>query len=420
MNPWEENLTVVESPDVMPWEEKLTVQTPRGANFGGAVRNVLSATPIFGSYEDETEATLRDPNKLTSTLMSNITGIPESLVYNLITPEDRKQNYEILRKNAEESARGNIENTSYGRGLNIGTSMAENAVLGGLTGGLTLLPAVSGAQGAIEGFGEGDNLNQRLANAAIQGTFSTFVPRMFNKILPTKDVNKQIVKSYAKRSLETAKPDKKAALTILAKSIEQDKPIEDVIANEVSKGYRSNLWNNLKAAFKNEDVIRSRFYKSSAEYLRKPYEETIEQEVRVVSPKYASKIGNEIKRIKKGIKGSDIISDADPRDVVTEATNNVMRNASSADKKLVASTIENAKAKIGVAKEMKDVAKANQAEFEGTGASLFRMVRGIPKDISNYGKIRSMTEGIGNWGNLLRGASDDFLEDSASELFKLK
>lgn len=418
MNPWEEDLTVVEAPSIAPWEENLEIRVPRGVNLGGYVRNVLTATPLVGNYEDEVEATLRSPYKLASVLASSITGTPESVISNLITPEDHKQDYEMWRRNAEESARENIKNAPYGRGLNVGASMAENAILAGLTGGLTLMPGVSGAQGAIEGFGEGEDLKQRITNAAIQGTASNFIPRMFNKIAPTKDISKQIIKSYAKRPLETAKADKKAAFTIIAKALEQDKPIEDVIANEVSKGYRTNLWNNLKAAFRNEDVIRSKFYKSAAEILRNPYEKTIEQEVRAVSPKYASKIGNEIKKIKKGIKGSDILSDADPREVVTEAANNVMRKASSTDKKLVANTIENAQAKIGVAKEVQDVAKANPAEFEGTWASLFRMLRGTPKNISNYGTLRSMTQGVGSWGNWLRGATDDFLEDAASSIFK--
>lgn len=394
-------------------------ETPRGANLAGALRNIAQATPIIGTRADELEAELRAPYGVVSNLLAGTTGMPKSIISSLM-PEDSKEEYEKWRRNAEESAIGNIENTPYGRALHIGTSMAENAVLAGLTGGLTLTSPVSALQGVIEGSGEGSTPEERAWNAAIQGTISTVIPRIANKLAPTKETSKQIIKEYAKRPLETAKLDKKAGLTILARSLQSGRPVEQVVAEDVSKGYRPNLWNNLRRAFKNEDVLRGKFYKSAAELDRPLYGEYVEQEVRSVAPKYANKIGQNIKKAKLEKEGSDILSNIDIREVAQNAVNDAMRKAPAADKKIVRDTIETAIAKKGVAKNIQKAAIASPADFEGTWSSLFRTLRGIPSNISNYGTIRSMTGDIGKGGNWIRGALDDYLEDWGAEPFKLK
>lgn len=410
------------------------IRVPRGANLAGAIRNIEQATPFIGTLSDEREA-------LGRTLLNMPNIIKNYKDKNII--DATIDEFNKFQKNAEESAKGNIKNTSYGRPLHTAALIGGNTLAAILSRGLTLMPPVSSAQGAIEGFGEGDDLLSRSLNATTGGITGYYFPRWLNKVFPTKDVQRLTVDALAKRPLETAARDPKTALTILAKAFKLDKPVEEVIASEVSKGYRPNLWNNLRNAFKNEDVLRSTFYKSAAELDRPLYDQYVEQEVRSVAPKYANKIGENIKKLKLEQKGSDVLTNLDPREIAKDAVNDAMRKAPTADKKLVQDTIENAIAKKGVAREVQKVSVASPAEFEGTWASLFRNLKGIPKDISNAGSLRTMTVGTPNWlprspiekgfekiglenilnfytPNAVRGVVDAGAENYINDLFKLE
>lgn len=400
MNPWEEDLIVSESqPQVMPWEEDLTVRTPRGANLAGALRNIAQATPFLGTYADEAE------------------GLVRSL--------KRGEDFEKWRRNAEESALGNIENTSYGRGLNIGTNLAENALVTYLTGGATLLPNVSALQGAIEGFGRGSDLGERTAQSTVGAGIGFVVPQALNRLLPTKTTQTALMNELAK--------GKDATKSIFAKALQQGITPEEVIAREVPKGMRPDLWANMRRNFTGRNTFRKPILEEASSVVSTPYSEYIEKEIANVAPKYASKIGNEMEKLKLDELGEDIVGEIDPRQYAISAVNKVMKSAPAKEQDLVAQTMEDAIAKRGVAKKLTNVA-IERPISSGSG-SIWNILRRVNSPIQNLWDsftLRGLTAGTVNaepknalerilnfyTPNAARGAIDTLIEEHERETLK--
>lgn len=372
-----------------------TETNKRGANLAGAIRNIAQATPFIGTYADEAEALAR------------------MLAYN-----PRNYSYEQLRKNAEESALGNIENTGYGKALNIGANLAENAVVAGLTGGATLLPPVSAAQGAIEGFGKGDDLGSRLAWAGAGGSLGYIVPTALNRVLPTATVQKSII--------ENATKSKNTARQIIAKALQQGATPEEIIAKEVPKGMRPNLWANLRRNFTGKNALREPILEQASETVSKPYTEYIKEEVEAVAPKYAFKLGKEIEKMKLDQLGEDIVGEFDPRQYVMDAVNKVMRSASEEEKVLVAGAVEDAIAKRGVAKKLTTVAIERPiSSSSGSFWNIGRRAIAPLQNIADLGLLRAMRVKTPNYvpetlagrlfnrytPNIVRGATDAAIEN---------
>lgn len=363
--PWEEELAVEEiMPETLPWEENLEVRVPRGSNVGGAVRNVLQSTPFAGTWADEIEAGLRAPFS--------------------------EYDYETLRKNAEESALGNIENTGYGKALSLGTNLAENLILTGLMKGKNLTPNVSAIQGAIEGLGRGSDIGERVPNALAGAALGYIVPSAFNRILPTKTIQKYAVDKMAKSS--------NMAKQIIGKAIQQGTTPEDIIAKEVPRGMRSDLWARLRHAYVGKSGLREPVLKQASETLSKPYSQYIKEEIERVSPKFADRISKAIEKIKLDELGDDIVGEFDPRQYVMDAVNKVMRSATEKEKTTVASTVADAIAKRGVAKKLTTVAV--ERPIGSVSGSIFSILRrmGAPlKDIADKGLLREVSVGTPNY-----------------------
>lgn len=389
----------------------------RGANLGGALRNVAQATPFVGTYADEAEALLRSTNLLPD-FLSMATGVPSSIVSSLLPEPKAKLDYETLRKNAEESALGNIENTSYGRALNIGTNMAENALAAYLTGGATLLPGVSAAQGGIEGLGRGNDLGERFTQAGVGAGFGFVVPQIFNRLFPTKTTQTALLNDLAK--------SKDATKSVFAKALQQGTTPEEVIAQEVPKGMRPDLWANMRRGFTGRNTFRKPILEEASSVVSTPYSEYIEKEIANVSPKYASKIGQEIEKLKLDDLGEDIVGEFDPRQYVMSAVNKVMKSAPEAEQNLVAQTMENAIAKRGVAKKLTSVA-IERPISSGSG-SIWNILRRANAPIQNLYDaltLRGITAGNASaepknllqrvlnvyTPNTVRGATDALIED---------
>lgn len=373
--------------------------TKRGANLAGAIRNVAQATPFIGTYADELEAAVRAGEK----------GL----------------DYETWRRNAEESALGNIANTGYGRGLEIGTSLAENALLAGLTGGATLMPTISAIQGAVEGFGRGSDVGERTAQAIVGGGLGFAIPTALNRVLPTKTVQNQIIKEATK--------SKDAIKSIIAKALQKETTPEDVIAREVPRGMRPDLWAGIRRAATAENAFRKNVLKQASETYSKPYEEYIVEEIGNVVPKYAQKLGAEIENMKLDQLGEDIVGEIDPRKYVMDAVNKVMKSASQEEKDLAVDAMEQAIAKRGVAKKL--TSAAMERPINPSSGSVWNWLRRINapiKNLSNEGLIRAMTVGTPNYEarnalermlnfytpNWLRGGLDTFLENYERETIK--
>lgn len=363
--------------------EPETQKSQRGVNIGGAVRNVARATPFFGDWMDEIEAGIRYPFS--------------------------SYDYETLRKNAEESGLGNIENTSYGQPLHIGTNIAENALAAYLTGGLTLLPPVSAAQGAIEGFGRGSDLGERTSNALTDAAISYVVPKILNKALPTKEIQKIALNRMPKISdgmigkaidkvAKWASSKKSPAEEIISKALQQGITPEDVIAREVPRGMRPDLWSKLRRDFTGENVYRKTMLNQASKTVSSPYDEYITKEVEKVAPQYAKKLGDEIEKLKLDELGEDIVGEIDPRKLVNNAVNKVMKGAKQEERELVASTMSEAIAKRGVAKKITTNAVERPiAPSSGSFWNILRRLSSPVRNVSNYGTMRTMTVGTPNY-----------------------
>ena len=373
-------------------------ETKRGANLAGAIRNVAQATPLLGTWADEAEA-----------------------IRSLWKPGD----YETWRRNAEESAQGNIENTSYGRALNVGANLAENAVLAGMFGGATLTPPISALQGLIEGAGRGSDVGTRTANALVGGGLGWFVPTAFNRILPTQTVQKAMI--------EGATKSKNALTRLVGKALQQGTSPEDVIAREVPKGMRPDLWANIRRNSVGENVMRKVVQEQASDVVSMPYEEYIEKEIRDVAPKYASKLGQAIKKTKLDELGENVIGEFDPRDYVMNAVNSVMKNAPQADKELVGQAMADAVAKRGVAKKL--TTTTIEKPIPSGSGSIWTMLRRLASPVRNaynYGTLRALTVGTPNYvpsnlpqrlinfytPNPVRGALDALVEGYERETLK--
>lgn len=339
-------------------------KTPRGTNLAGAVRNVAQNIPIVGPYADEAE------------------GLARSLI--------EGGDYEMWRRNAEQSALGNEQNTGYGRALGLGTNLAGNIGLAALTGGATLLPPVSAAQGGIEGFGRGDDLGSRTSQAAVSAALGAAVPVAFNRIFPTKSVQTALTKKLAGGAELT--PQK-----IIARAIEQGTTPEDIIAREVPRSMRPELWSSIRRESVGENVYRKALQEQAGKVYDKPYAEFIAEEVGSVSPKYASQLSKEMEKLKLDQLGEDIVGEIDARSVVMDAVNKVMRNAPSAEKEAVAGAMDSAIARWGIAKQMsRATMKKPLPAGNWSFGQLARKVSAPARNLWNAGTLRAMTAGTPN------------------------
>lgn len=126
------------------------INPERGANWGGVARAAAQGIPVIGSYADEAEAYVR------------------SLIGD--------KSYEEYLKNARDSFEGALKNSSWGYPAYIGTGLLGEGALAYFTGGASLHPTVQGLMGAAYGYGMGENVPSRLADAALVGGASYALP----------------------------------------------------------------------------------------------------------------------------------------------------------------------------------------------------------------------------------------------------
>lgn len=349
----------------------------RGANVVGALRYVASMTPFVGGAVDEVEAALR---------AGSTSG----------------EEYDRWLKNARESRAGakasferNAKNGNW-FDRNIGLyapealNLTENAVLATLTGGRTLMPSMSAAQGAMEGFLSGEGGENRTSRAIAGGTIGYVVPYVLNRLFPTKGVQTRTVDALTK--------SKDAPEQIIAKALKDGTTPEDIIAREVPKGMRPDLWSNIRRNSVGENVYRKTLQRQASDTYSKPYSRYIVEEIGGASPKYANKIGQEIERLRLDELADDVIGEFDPRAVVMDAVNSVMRGAPAAEREMIGQTVADAVVRRGVAKKLSSATiERPVSTASGSIMNLLRRASVAPRDILNAGTIRTMTVGTPNY-----------------------
>lgn len=345
----------------------------RGVNLGGYVRNVAQALPVIGTYTDEIEASIRS--------------------------NSGDKSYEEYLKNARESFEGNLKNAPYAKAVNIGSGIAGNAVLAALTGGATLLPSVSSAQGAIEGFGAGEGTGNRIARAGIGAGVGYAVPAIMNKILPTKNVAEKTITKYAEKPLLNKG---NTITTTLAKALKSgDEPVS-VIAKESTRGTRPAIFKGLQQSLKGNDKQAQMLYDSALRNV--DYEGGF---VQYMKDRMPDNISDALKkRLGKGfdaLKGTfdattadgDIIINENLPNLIDNVINTVARSAKPAEKQAIKTAATKAFADRSVAKEItKKIIPQNlvgQVGNQISNIAPWRVITRPASNISNAGTLRTMT-----------------------------
>lgn len=160
------------------------INPERGANWGGVARAAAQGTPIIGSYADEAEAALRaggvTPGEMKASLLFPPVGIPYMAIKSGINyaknPEEWGSNYNKYLQNSRDSFEGALKNSSWGYPAYIGTGLLGEGALAVISRGASLHPIAQGAMGAVYGYGMGENIPSRLADAVLVGGASAALP----------------------------------------------------------------------------------------------------------------------------------------------------------------------------------------------------------------------------------------------------
>lgn len=357
-------------------EEYNRQQNANKADIGDAFRYVASWLP-FGTGYDELEAGIR---------AGGFSG-EEYEKYKKEVQDSIARADATFRKN---TANGNWFDRNIGRFAPIALNLTGNAGLAVATSGASLMPQASAAQGALEGFLSGNNVGERAARGVAGGAIGYVIPAALNRIFPTVGVQTRTLEQLAKSD--------SAPEQIVAKAITQRTTPEDVIANEVEKGMRNDLYSNIRRNSVGENVFRRVLQKQSSDTASVPWGEYITNEVRQVSPRYAGKLGDEIERLNLDQLGDDIVSTINPRQIVMDAVNNVMRKASTADRQIVADTMADAVARRGVAKKLSSA--TIERPISTNSGSIWNISRRLAsplRDLLNRGTLRTISVGTENY-----------------------
>lgn len=375
----------------------------RGANFGGGVRSFLNGIPLVGEWTDEIEASIRagsDGQKMESARKFLQSLSDEEKAYYRENPRelgrattraedaDYEAAYDMYAQNARDSVAGNLENTGYGLPLNIGTNILGDLGLAYLTGGATLIPSVSAAQGVLEGAGRGSGAGERVPNALAGGTVGAVVPAILNKILPTGAVQKQITNKLSKQSDNVLRK-------VFADSVKNgENPIEN-IARTVSKGERPAFLQQIRRDAVGNNAMRKPIYEVAVDNVNTPYTRYIGEAIEDAAPGYGAKIADNIGLRQLEELGDDILMNLDVRPIVTDAINTTMRGAPDAAREAVAGAAEKAIAERSVSKMLTKALtpKPINTNSGSIWSFLKRFYSPIDESI-NKGLVRQMTTGL--------------------------
>lgn len=310
----------------------------------------------------------------------------------------------FTEKQFEENAKkGNWATRNIFRYAPEAGEILNNSLLATATGGLTLMPGVSGLQGAIEGAGTGDDLGSRVGNAIVSGTISAAIPAVLNKVLPTKGVQEQTIESLAK----SKDPFKKYT----AEAIRSGTTPEVVIARKVSKGMRPQLWHDIGRYSVGENVFRKNLQQTASDVVSAPYEQYVQKQIAKYLPKYADSFSDEYaKRVAKKI-GKKTLVEADKRAIVTDTVNKITKKASEETKDIMRKVMNMTRANRKVAEGITDTALYRPVKPDsGTLYAFYRRLSAPLRNLSNLGTYRTMTTNA-LVPEFMRGGIDAALEN---------
>lgn len=401
----------------------------RGQNIGGALRKVASEIPYAGTWMNEIEADVRAEHAMAPDVTKALSELtPEKKQYyrenpreiGTLTRDIYNKNYDKYYKNAKESLAGANRVLQEGNWLdrNAGPmlGMSLNAILARLTHGATLMPGVSGIQGAIEGAGAGEGIAQRAILGGAGGAVGYVVPAVFNKIIPTQSVQNRTIKEYTTPVKDAITPlETKGGnmLTSLAtKAMSEGKLPEEVLAENMTRATKKTIQEGLKkGAYANARVAKPVF-ESAVRNVNTPYVDYMTNAVKTAAPKYANKLGRELAKI--GLdSGEDVLMYGDVRPLVVDAINTAMRGATRQAKEQVATAAKKAISNRASAKILNNILTPKSyslPDFRLNIPSLFsKYIHNPIKSVANRGTVNTLT-GRTLLDDTSRGAVDTIIE----------
>lgn len=345
---------------------KMNKPYERGGNVGGGLRYGLASVIPGGLGEglDEAEALFR------------------RYVYD---PAGKNLSYDEYLKNAQESRKGAErifkEETDKGSWLNrhivgnipLAARMAEEGLLAAGTGGATLMPGVAGALGATEGFLSGEGFGNRGARALFQGGIAAGTAGLFNRLFPTKSVQAR----YTNKLAKDADPLKKYT----AKAIRAGATPEEIIAKEVPKGMRPQVWYDMSRKSVGENVFRGQMQKQASKTVSQPYENYIADQIAQTLPEYADAFTKQYAKETAKAVGKKTLVEADKRQLVSTAINKIMKGASEETKQVMRKVMNNARAYRDVAKNITETALARP--ISPNSGSMYKWWRVLTSPLRN-------------------------------------
>lgn len=384
---------------------KMNKPYERGTNVGGGIRYGLAATIPggFGEGIDEAEARVR------------------SWVGDKSYDEYLK-NARDSRKGAERAFKDITENGDWVdrniiRHVPTAARMINEGLLTAGTAGATLMPGVAGTLGAMEGFLSGEGTGNRTARAIAQGGISAGTAALFNRLFPTASVQKR----YTNKLAQSKDPLTKYT----AKAVRAGTTPEDVIAREVPKGMRPQLWYDVSRKSVGENVFRGQMQRQASRTASQPYENYIADQIAQTLPEYAEAFTKQYAKETAKAVGKKTLVEADKRQLVTTAVNKIMKGASEETKQVMRQLMNNARASRDVAKTITETAIAKP--ISPNSGSMYKWWRVLTSPLRNaddylLGRIitartpnyvgRNWVENLANFlvPDAARGAADAMVE----------
>ena len=345
---------------------KMNKPYERGGNVGGGIRyGLASIIPGgFGEGLDEAEALFRskvwDPKGL-------------GLTYDEYLKNARESRKGAERLFKEETDKGSWFNRHVVGNVPLAARMAEEGLLAAGTGGATLMPGVAGGLGAMEGFLSGEGTGNRGARALLQGGIAAGTAGLFNRLFPTKSVQTR----YTNKLAKNADPLKKYT----AKAIRAGTTPEDVIAREVPKGMRPQLWYDTSRKSVGENVFRGQMQRQASKTYSQPYENYIADQIAQTLPEYAEAFTKQYAKETAKAVGKKTLVEADKRQLVMNTVNKIMKGASEETKQVMRQVMNNARATRDVAKNMTETALAKP--ISPNSGSMYKWWRVLTSPLRN-------------------------------------
>ena len=397
---------------------KMNKPYERGGNTGGGIRYGLASVIPGGGGEglDEAEAWFR----------SNVWD-PKGLG---LTYDEYLKNARDSRKGAERIFKENTKNGNwFDRNVvgNVPTAarLVEEGLLAAGTGGATLMPGVAGGLGATEGFLGGEGTGNRTARALLQGGVAAGTAGLFNRLFPTKSVQAR----YTNKLAKDADPLKKYT----AKAIRAGTSPEDIIAREVPKGMRPQLWYDVGRKSIGENVFRGQMQKQASKTASQPFENYVADQIAQTLPEYAEAFTKQYAKETAKAIGKKTLVEADKRQLVMNAINKIMKGASEETKQVMRHVMNNARASRDVAKTITETAIARPiSPNSGAWYKWWRVLTSPVRNANDYllGRVmtartpnyvgRNWVEQLANFRtpDMARGAVDALIEKGNMDTIK--